>query len=82
MLEKAEELAHRLNIGYFRGSEGWLVRFIKHCGMTFQKQAGEAGAMPEGIVEEWLSTTLFTLIDGYAPKGIYNYDETALIFKL
>lgn len=38
--------------------------------------------MPEGTLEEWVSTTLPTMIGGYEPKKIQNCDERALFFKL
>lgn len=82
MFKKAEELAERLGLEEFRGSKGWFERFKKRRGITFQKQVGEAGAVSEETVEEWVSTTLPALIDGYEPNNIYNCDETALFFKL
>ncbi|GBL99786.1 hypothetical protein AVEN_162801-1 [Araneus ventricosus] len=50
-------------------------------GLATHVLPGESGSVNEGTVEQW-KEDLATLVNAYAPKKIYNCDETGLFYKL
>ncbi|XP_050065566.1 tigger transposable element-derived protein 4-like [Aphis gossypii] len=81
-MEKANEIAKRLNIADFGGSNGWLDRFRKRHGIVYRKICGEADAVDDNSIKSWKETILPNLLKDYSPEDIYNADEFGLFFKL
>nr|XP_002735168.1 PREDICTED: tigger transposable element-derived protein 6-like [Saccoglossus kowalevskii] len=79
---KAEDLGQRMNHSEFKASNGWLERFKSRHGITFKSVCGEAASVSDDMVDDWVMLTLPGLIDGYAPRDIFNADETGLFFRL
>ncbi|XP_015378224.1 PREDICTED: tigger transposable element-derived protein 4-like, partial [Diuraphis noxia] len=79
---KANEIAKRLNITDFGGSNGWLDRFRKRHGIVYRKICGEADAVDDNSIKSWKETILPNLLKDYSPEDIYNADEFGLFFKL
>ncbi|CAI6349299.1 unnamed protein product [Macrosiphum euphorbiae] len=82
LTEKANEIAKRLNITDFGGSNGWLDRFRKRHGIVYRKICGEADAVDDNSIKSWKETILPNLLKDYSPEDIYNADEFGLFFKL
>ncbi|XP_050064726.1 tigger transposable element-derived protein 4-like [Aphis gossypii] len=82
MSKKANEIAKRLNIADFGGSNGWLDRFRKRHGIVYRKICGEADAVDDNSIKSWKETILPNLLKDYSPEDIYNADEFGLFFKL
>ncbi|CAG0882904.1 unnamed protein product [Darwinula stevensoni] len=80
--QKAAELAKVLGIDNLVCSSGWLSRFKDRHGIVFKKVCGEAGSVPDEIVNKWKNGTLKSIIGSHRPEDIFNADETSLFFKL
>ncbi|XP_013787056.1 tigger transposable element-derived protein 6-like [Limulus polyphemus] len=62
------------------GLSGWLTKFkARHniLQLTINSERGDTDAM---TVEEW-NAKLPAIIEGYAPKDIYNMDETGVSYR-
>lgn len=79
---KAEEIAKELGFENFSCSSGWVHRFKERHAIVHKRMAGEAASVSEETVESWTTITLPTLLEGFAPKDVFNADETGLFFKL
>ena len=64
----------------FKASNGWLNAFVKRNNIVFRTQQGEGRDVNQSTVDEW-KIKLVELCKGYAPKDIYNMDETGLFFR-
>jgi len=83
LTEKANEIAKRLNITDFGGSNGWLDRFRKRHGIVYHKICGEADAVDDNIIKSLKEAIRPNLLKDYSPEYIYNADEEfGLFFKL
>ncbi|CAG0883060.1 unnamed protein product [Darwinula stevensoni] len=80
--QKAAELAKVLGIEKLECSSGWLSRFKDRHGIVFKKVCGEAGSVPDEIVNKWKNETLRSIIGSHRPEDIFNADETSLFFNL
>lgn len=78
--EKALRYAESLGIKDFKASEGWLTNFKKRHGLSFRKLCGESAAVEDEVCDEWRAD-LKDILKNYAPRDIFNADETALFFK-
>lgn len=62
-------------------SEGWLTALKKRCGLKELKRHGEAdSADPADIEADRKRIQELILHEGYAPKDIFNMDETGLFW--
>lgn len=69
------------NDGDFKASNGWLSRFKTRHGASFQRIQGEGASVTTADTKEWLETTLPGLLKDYAPRDVYNVDESALFWE-
>ena len=58
-----------------------LDRFRKRHNITFGPVCGERGSVDNSTVTSW-KEKLPTILEGYAPRDIYNMDEKGLFFVL
>lgn len=79
--EKARAFATQLQLPEFKGSSGWLTKFVKRQKLSFKKICGESAAVDTEMTDEWMNSTLPGLIDEYEPHNIFNADETGLFYK-
>lgn len=82
IIEKAKEIAERLNYTEFCGSTGWLDRFRSRHGIVYRQISGEAESVIDDDIASWKNNVLFSLLRDYAPEDVYNADEFGLFYKL
>ncbi|XP_071497551.1 tigger transposable element-derived protein 6-like [Diadema antillarum] len=80
--EKADKLGKMLGHQDFKASIGWLQRFKERHGIQQLRVCGESAGVNEEIVGRWKDETLPTLIGHYAPRDIFNADETGLFYRM
>ena len=81
LMEKAKEIAVKLNLVNCDFTTGWLQKFKARHGITCQVVNGESRDAPVESVAEWHKDLPF-IISEYEPKNIFNADETALFYHL
>jgi len=79
---KAREFALKLGVEDFQASNGWLQKFKNRHGITGKCISGESGSVDTASTEHWKTTTLPNLLKGYAPRDVFNADETGLFYHL
>ena len=77
----ASEVANSLQLHGFKCSNGWLQNLNKRFGFRYKELSGESGGVNEITVNKW-KTKLSEITAGYDPENVYNFDETALFYKL
>ncbi|KAH3844954.1 hypothetical protein DPMN_087220 [Dreissena polymorpha] len=77
--EKAQSLAVDLKITKFKGSNGWLDRFLKRNNIVFNSRVGERGEVCEDTVKNW-KDSLSEVCQGYDPSDIFNMDESGVFY--
>ena len=78
--EKAFELAITMNHDHFTASNGWLNAWQRRYGVKLAVLCGESADVPEAAVQDW-AQRLPEICKDYAPKNIFNADETGLYFR-
>ena len=81
LISKAKDFGNLLDIKDFGYSNGWLEKFKKRHGIKVYKYMGESGNVDVNLIKD-SREALKKLTDGYEAKDIYNFDETALFYKL
>ena len=83
IVEKGKEIAKSLNMseGSLNFSNGWLHSFKTRNKIKQIKTHGESGSANTEDIEEYFPE-LVSLIANYDPKDIYNFDESALFFRV
>jgi hypothetical protein len=79
---QARKFADALGFADFQGSSGWLDRFKQRHGITGKCITGESAAVSEDMTSDWVTSSLPRILKQYAPKDIYNMDETGIFFRL
>lgn len=80
IMEQGLHFANKCGKTEFKASKGWLESFIKRHNIKFGSMSGERGDVKQATITEW-KDKLPTLCAGYAPKDIFNMDETGLFFR-
>ena len=80
LLKKANDLAQKLGIE-FTASSSWIDRFKQRKGIVFRSICGESAVVNMETVSEWRTTKLPELLSQYAPRDVFNADETGLFYK-
>lgn len=78
--EKAMDFAHLLNVTGFNASTGWLDKFKARNKIVFRTLHGQARDVSNETCEKWIKS-LPHLLQSYAPKDVFNLDETGLFYK-
>lgn len=79
---KAREIATRTNIGNFKCSSGWLVRFLRRKKLRFRRVTSSGRELPKNA-NETISTFInlcsnHVVSNRVARASIYNFDETVV----
>ena len=82
LIEQAKKFATQLNEVNFKGTTGWLDKWKIRHSISFGTVSGEAGAVDDTVIENWLKNIWPVLKEGYELKDIWNCDETGLFYKL
>ncbi|XP_065177024.1 tigger transposable element-derived protein 6-like [Sycon ciliatum] len=80
---KARELAEHFGISdeEFSASSGFCDKFKKRHQLSLRTMAGEGEqAARSNDIHDWQDEVLSGLLEGYAPKDVYNADEPALFY--
>lgn len=81
LLEKAKEIAMKLNLADCGFTVGWLQKFKARHGITCQFINGETRDFPVDSVAEGLKI-LLGIISEYQLKDIFYAEETGFIYRL
>lgn len=81
-IAQAKKFADAFGYDDFQASSGWLHRFKLRHGIHEKSITGESGSVSDDMMSEWKTVTLPRLLKMFAPKDIYNMDETGLFFRL
>jgi hypothetical protein len=83
IVEKGKEIPKSLNMseGSLNFSNGWLHSFKTRNKIKQIKTHGESGSVNTEDIEKYFPE-LVSLIANYDAKDIYNFDETALFFRM
>ncbi|XP_041357423.1 tigger transposable element-derived protein 6-like [Gigantopelta aegis] len=78
--EKANEFAKEVFVPEFKGSNGWLDRWKSRSSVKGFKVNGEGAGVDVAVVEDHRAR-IPEVVSGYAPKDVYNCNETGLYFR-
>lgn len=78
---QALEVAAKMGNHDFKASNGWLEAFRARHNIVWRDVCGEKNDVDLDVVAEWKSK-ISSLVEGYAPRDVYNGDETGLFFRL
>ncbi|XP_042913329.1 tigger transposable element-derived protein 4-like, partial [Parasteatoda tepidariorum] len=78
--EKAMDFARLLNVTGFNVSTGLLDKFKDRNNIVFRTLHGQAKDVPDETCENWRKS-LPHLLQSYAPKDVFNLEETGLFFE-
>ena len=72
---KAKEIAARLGVPNFEGTNGWLEKWKRRYNVQKVTVSGESGDVSGVTVSAW-KERLPEILRGYDKKNVYNLDET------
>lgn len=77
---KAKEIAARLGVPNFEGTNGWLEKWKRRYNVQKVTVSGESGDVSGVTVSAW-KERLPEILRGYDKKNVYNLDETGCFWK-
>lgn len=80
--QKALNYACLLGIDDFKASTGWLNRFKARHNIVGKVLCGESAAADTDGASAWTESNVAGIMKDYAPKDIYNADETGLFYEM
>ena len=80
LMEEAWLIADRLGEKSFQGTEGWLTKWKQRHNIKQMNIAGEEGDVNQENLESW-QERVKEQTRNYAPKDVWNQDETGTFWK-
>ena len=82
LCEKARQIAEKLGVDNFKGSNGWLDRWKKRYDVHRMKINGESGdvILSGETIASW-KERIPELLRGYSAENIWNLDETGCFWR-
>ncbi|XP_065831030.1 tigger transposable element-derived protein 4-like [Oscarella lobularis] len=80
LVEKGKEIARRLGVDDFKGSNGWLEKWKKRYNLRQVRVCGESGDVSGETVESW-KERLPEIVEGFTAEDIWNIDETGCLWQ-
>lgn len=80
--EKALEIVQHLGTENISASNGWIDQFCQKFNIVYKTVSGESKSADPETTKHWKESILSSLSNNYAPKDIFNLDETALFYNL
>jgi transposase len=62
-------------------SKRWVEKWRKRWKITLKPAYGDAASAPTKDIDNWLETTLPTILTNFKPQDIFNCDQTGLFWK-
>lgn len=79
---QAEKFAIQFGYKDFVCNNGWLDRFKNRNNIVYRKISGEASAVDQTVVDDWLKTVWPDIRRDYCDSNIYNADETGVFYNI
>ena len=67
----------QLGLSDFKGSNGWVEKFLKRHNLVCKTMSGERGDVNNDTVSSW-KERLPHICEGYEPRDIFNMDESGI----
>ena len=80
--EQAVFFAKKLGFNDADIDSSWINRFKKRHGILQVKKCGEEACVNEEVLETWHNGKLREILSTYSPSDIFNFDETAIFWKM
>ena len=77
---QALEIAKRLQVDDFKGSNGWLEKWKARHNIKRMAISGESGEVSSKTADSW-KERLPEIIQGYKPEDVWNMDESGCFWK-
>jgi len=78
---KAADFAEKLGISNFKASNGFIARFKYRNSLSYGSFSGESATVDKESCADWMNK-LPIMLANYEPRNIFNWDETALFWRL
>ena len=78
---KSYFFAEKLGISNFKASNGFITRFKNRNLLIYESVSGESSTVSKQVCDDWLNK-LPHMLENYEPRKIFNWDETALFWRL
>ena len=79
LVEKAMEIAAKLNLGDFKASNGWLDRWKKKHNLRQMNICGESGSVSSVTVDSW-KERIPEIVQGCSGDDVWNSDESGVFW--
>ncbi|GAU90782.1 hypothetical protein RvY_03153-1 [Ramazzottius varieornatus] len=79
--QEALDIAQRLQIKGFTGSNGWVHKFMKRYDLGSVVLHGEEASASQDVADSWISNDIPTIIQSYKNEDIFNCDETGTQYR-
>lgn len=82
LLQKVQRYAEMLGRTDFKGSNGWLRKFVQRHGILYKQVCRKGAAVDMDAVQKWKHDELPKLLTSYAASDVFNTDELGLFLQV
>ncbi|GAU99612.1 hypothetical protein RvY_10585 [Ramazzottius varieornatus] len=79
--QEALNIARRLQIEGFTGSNGWIQKFMKRNDLGSVALHGEEAAASQEVADNWIANHVPNIIQSYRNEDIFNCDKTGTQYR-